>query len=391
MNRLTLTATQGPVDTESDNHLPVSSDKSNGGGEGEGYAGKEPGPSSPDYSELCRELGSWSPSNSFPGEPRSSPTSVQAYFTSLDQSVGQSPGETSLPAAAPALEQPRSAASNTGEKRPLDEGNSDGETAPGPSWKVAKTSAPSVARQVSQPHLPAAALSSALPSSSDLASTSSGTAAGAGPPQVPASGPDSQHPFVRLPTLEPGVSTRQFLVREMRDVATCSRSTIHVLLRIRELFRKQSLNEIQAQDLLIAAEALAKHAYHWMQSDVGSFNPSNAADRLGRRFLIIYYLFCASQILGQDWPRQPWWGELMSRIPHQFSWDTEKIPFASPFNGNLAEDLSSAIAQTKSGVPPPPAVIVDLLRRLLCLRESPANFRKKQWDPWREDLTRAPQ
>ncbi|KAL8269190.1 hypothetical protein Esti_006885 [Eimeria stiedai] len=180
------------------------------GGEEIEDTGDVTGPSSPGLIDLCFELGSWTPSDPLPGGPRSSPVAVESYFTSLDQSGEQPLAQTSGPPAVPGFEELVLVGPSAGEKRPLDDGDSDDEAAPGPSWKVARTHAQSATGQGSSSQLVTAASTSALPFPGEAASTSSGPAAGAAPPQVLGSAPSRQHPFVRRPTLEPGVKPREF-------------------------------------------------------------------------------------------------------------------------------------------------------------------------------------
>ncbi|KAL8269194.1 hypothetical protein Esti_006881 [Eimeria stiedai] len=437
MNRVKSTATQEPVDLESNSLLPASSGKSHGsshtdclrggisrksgagpsgahgtsphrlkstlhiqrprgslrkgmqrrrlagGGEDSEDGDDEGGPPSPDLINLCLELGTWTPSDPSPGNPRSSPAMVESYLTSLEQSVEQPPAQPSPPATAPSLSQLVLAEQRSGDKRPLDDGDSDDEAAPGPSWKVARIRAPSVSGQGSSSQT--AASSSALPSSGGLVSTPSGPSAGVAPPQASGSGPHPQHPFVRLPTLEPGVKVRRFLPREMRTSGTFSNAYAATILRMRKVLRKKQLTEAQARELVSDAERLANSAYHWMRFEVQGLPPRQAATHLGQRFLVIYYLFCASKVLGQEWTRQGWWPELMDRIPHLYEYDIESMPSASAFYVSLAKDLALAMQQLKNGVSLSANFIIDLKRRLICTSQSPPAFRKRQWDPWRQD------
>ncbi|KAL8435085.1 hypothetical protein ACSSS7_002675 [Eimeria intestinalis] len=224
-------------------------------------AGEVPGTPSSDYSDLCAELGDWIPLDPSSGGPRTSPLFVEAYFASLDQSAAQSAAQISPPAAAPTIEEPLSAESRAGGKRPLDEESSDEEAAPGPSWKVARTRAPRGGGHASSPQivhpgssgpkasaqpspgLPSPAQASDSPSSQPMprsavphtapvhqlaastsASPDAATSSSAGPaaslpqPQRLEGGGTPQHPFVRLPTLEPGVAPRPFMLSSMSSL-----------------------------------------------------------------------------------------------------------------------------------------------------------------------------
>ncbi|KAL8444064.1 hypothetical protein Emag_005717 [Eimeria magna] len=376
--------------------------------------------------ELCLELGAWSPSDPSPGGGRSSPVLVDAFFTSLDQSVAQPPAQTSTPGAAPTHRELLLAQPKAGEKRPLDEEEFDDEA--GPSWKAARTHAQAGAMQASssqlvhfgslepeassQPSPEQLTLADPLsfqPSSSSTvphlmqtapvrqpaepASASSevgfllsaGPGAGLLPPQQPEADLGPPHPFVRLPRLKPGVRPRQFMASTMRLACFASRRHCDILSKIRRLFRLSQLNEVEAGSLLSCAEELAAQAYYGLQDKSRGSSPFFAAARLGRKFLVIYYLLRASQVLGQQWPSELWWGELMERIPHQYFFVWSRDRRASVFSASLANDLSRAIALLKSGIFPSPRVIIQLKRRLFCMPESPIKLKEKVWDPWRQD------
>ncbi|KAL8448494.1 hypothetical protein Emed_003674 [Eimeria media] len=366
-----------------------------GGGEESEDTGDEAGPPSPDFTEFCLELGAWIPSNPLPGDPRSSPGLVESFFESLDQSVEQPAAQPPPPTAAPVPPQLLLAPPKAGDKRPLEE--SYVEALRGPSSKVAKTMQDSSSHFVdpstsssTAPHLvqpapvPQPAPSTSAPSHL-AALPPAGPAAGVPPPGPPGGGSGSQHPFVRLPRLEPGVETRPFLPSTMRSASFSSRRSWHLLHGMRRTFRKLQLNDLEAENLVYFSEKLAAHAYHTMQDKVEDLGPFDAVIRLGRKFMALYFLLRASHVLERNWRTQAWWGELMARIPHEYVFVWERDPRAFQFNASLANDLSAAIEELKRGVLPQPDVIISLKRRLFCMPESPVNFKQQLWDPWRQD------
>ncbi|KAL8448502.1 hypothetical protein Emed_003682 [Eimeria media] len=392
-----------------------------GGDEESEDTGDESGPPSPDFTEFCLELGAWSPSHPLPGDPRSSPGLVQSFFQSLDQTAGQPPAQPPPPTAAPTPTQLLLAPPKAGDKRPLEE--EEGDAPPGPSWKVAKTvhapatqfmypgslqqpqasfqpipwqltpfdpfslqppSSSTVPYLVQPAPVPQPAPSTSAPSQA-AAFPSAGPAASLPPPGPPEGGLGPLHPFVRLPRLEPGVQTREFSPSAMRSASWASRQNSHLLTAMRIMFRKPLLNDMEAENMVFYSEKLAAHAYHFMQDNIEHFSPFEAVNRLGRRFLILYYVLRASQVLGQDWPHQTWWPELMEKIPHGYYFIWEDDRRASHFICDLANDLSVAVGMIKNGVLPPPNAVISLKRRLFCMHDSPSLYRAKTWDPWRQD------
>ncbi|KAL8450077.1 hypothetical protein Emed_002659 [Eimeria media] len=421
--------------------------------------------------DLCIELGAWTPSDSPPGEPRSSPALVDAFFTSLERSGSVEEEEVfahtsslfdfSLTEESVPLQQqqqqqqqvfnyplflfpshsadasPFVLPSYVAAKRPLDVGQSvdEGEEAPGPSWKVAKrgehhvhaASAASVSAAAFQPSTAAAAAAAAVGAAASQPSTAAAAAAasvGAAASQpttsaataaaasVSAAAPQpttsaataaaaaavvrlrshlprrcrpEDHPYVQLPSLAPGVRARRFSPNVMRLAHRPLGRPCGALLKLRELFRMQSLDQAHAGLVVFFAEEAANNAYFYMQDEVSTQKPVLAATYLGRRFLVLYSLLCASQALNQNWPKEPWWEELMNRIPHKYSDSSRSHSRNSRINLALATDLSAAIAKLKKGTPLPPATVVDLFRRLFCMHTSPYLFRERVWDPWRQD------
>ncbi|KAL8435082.1 hypothetical protein ACSSS7_002672 [Eimeria intestinalis] len=241
---------------------------------------------------------------------------------------------------------------------------------------------------VSQPlhTAPAHQLAASTSASSDAATSSSAGPVAGLPQPHPLEGSGSpQHPFVRFPTLQPGVTPRPFTPEAMGSANLPSRRHCHILLKMREMLRKFQLSQIGAHNLVYYSEDLASHAYLYMQDEIEGLSPYVASARLGRKFLAFYYLLRASQVLKQNWPSQSWWGKLVERIPHTYFYNWERDPRASAFYARLANDLSAATAQLKSGVFPPSCVIIGLKRRLFCMPESPSIFKEKLWNPWRED------
>ncbi|KAL8447553.1 hypothetical protein Emed_004341 [Eimeria media] len=384
-------------------------------------------PPSPDFTDFCLQLGAWNPSDPSPGDPRASPTFVQSFFESLDQTTDQQPPAQAPPPQTPGQQLLLAPPTAGGKKRPLEE--EEGEALPGPSWKVAKTEGQTSATQFvspgglqqpqasfqplpgqptpsdpfslqqpstsTAPLVPQPAPSTSAAAEGEAALSSAGAAAAAAaaagssvsPPAEGSVGGEGleNHPFVTLPTVMPGLKPRHFLAGIMRSATWVSRHNSHLLRPLREMFRKQQLNEIDAHNMVEYSERLAAHAYYTMGDNVGHLGPLEAATRLGRKFLVLDYLLRASYVLGQSWHSKGWWEELMERIPHRYALIRERDMRVSQFNLDLALDLSAAIELLKKGVFPPPAVVVSLKRRLFCMQPSPVIFKQKPWDPWRED------
>ncbi|KAL8435081.1 hypothetical protein ACSSS7_002671 [Eimeria intestinalis] len=230
---------------------------------------------------------------------------------------------------------------------------------------------------------PPASLSSG-PVSQKEASTSSG-ATWSGAASMTGSNPSRKHPFVRLPTLKPGVQPPQFVPLLVEMTAGSLRSHCSSLREIRRLFLKEELNLEEARQLVSHAEDVARHAYAYMTNDLIHVSPAKAAEALSRRFMVWWTLLSASQVLGADWQNQSWWKELALKVPTRFFARHDWVPRGLDFNYRLIEDLSEALEKLKSGRPLPDELVIDLKRRIFCSPHSPSHLKIPSWDPWRDD------
>ncbi|KAL8269218.1 hypothetical protein Esti_006857 [Eimeria stiedai] len=356
--------------------------------------GDLPIPPSPDLAELCYSLGDWTPDFPSHGGPRASPDLVEAVLASVDwtpdfpshggpraspdlveavlasaEAEDESGDEAaSQPALATFDSSLGAFVSGTGVKRLLPEEDASEAEGPGPSSKVARTQSPTTVEQTSSPEpvhvgdeecqtgqMPSAqpaagppvedpqstvfetacqpsTSSSTVPALDEGASTSLG-ASGRLAPLVHERDPPQKHPFVRRPVLQPSVEAAQFSPHCLKHTYHAPRDLCLILRIMRELFRKKEISLACAYNLVCRAQELARLAYASMTVDVSRFKPVRAVEYLGRRFMA----------------------------------------------------LCDAIEQLKSGNPLPEDVVVDLKRRILCLRNSPSRFKVSSWDPWRDD------
>ncbi|KAL8455327.1 hypothetical protein Emag_000809 [Eimeria magna] len=386
-------------------------------------------PWTPQVVDLCIELeGELGPGGSSLETLRASPLMIESFFQELAGVDGPAPEAEMADSAGSSLQRSeRPPFSTTSRKRPASEDTED-ESA-GSSWKLAKNDAApphlvsSAGKNESLPvsdadstsnssHHPLSSRSPEFPESHDLldflASTlghyesSSVSPSGdekllpssAEPPMDVSSGPrgGTVHPWVRLPQLEPGGTPRQF-VPERMTLGLMSRYHADTMLRMRQLLRKQTLRTHEASQLVIYAEVLANNAFYTMTEPVTSRRPGDAAEGLGRRFIVFYLLYLTSKAVRQPWQQQPWWTDLAKAIPTgcPYAHGAHRMTAANDRSVNLALQLSAALEKYKNGSAPGDDEVVAIMRKLFCSIESPHHLKRKLWDPWRaEDQSSLP-
>ncbi|KAL8448561.1 hypothetical protein Emed_003741 [Eimeria media] len=387
-------------------------------------------PSTPELLDLCFGIGSQLSSEEIlPEAPRASPLMVQEFLDELEQE-----GETQHvvgpvnPLDAPPVQNLMPPTLGLSVKRPASDDGEDDDEVAGPSSKVAKTdntpsppwsvsssetkeSSPSSAAESTEsgdfvssvasgsleseefldflnfpiPELEPSDAPPVPPSVSTDASRSS-AAAGPGPPSAPSGDDTRVHPWLRVPDFTPGKGDMEFRPECLRWPVDY-RYHGPLMVKMRKLLVQPKLDYAQARRLVIYSQYLANHAFHEQRGPVSSRRPTDAAELLGRRFMIFFLLHSASRALRRPWPQQQWWRDLASVIPSKcpFTPGGKGLNSGSKASVDLAVQLSAAIELYKSGSAPDSAEVVDIMRKLFCSPVSPHHFKAASWDPWRHD------
>ncbi|KAL8448383.1 hypothetical protein Emed_003913 [Eimeria media] len=216
--------------------------------------------------------------------------------------------------------------------------------------------------------------------------SASSAVVGPGPSSAFSGDDKAVHPWLNVPVLLPDVQGLDFRPEKM-TAPLFSKLHAPLMVKIHEMLVRPVLDYSQAIRLLVFSEILANHAFHKMRGPVSSRRPTDAAESLGRRFMVFQLLHSASKTLRQPWPQQQWWRDLASVIPSTcpFMPGDKGMNSYSQASVTLAVQLSAAIELYKSGSAPSNDEIIDIMRKLFCSPESPHHFKRKSWDPWRRD------
>ncbi|KAL8271551.1 hypothetical protein Esti_004586 [Eimeria stiedai] len=218
---------------------------------------------------------------------------------------------------------------------------------------------------------------------------------GGGPPSTSSAeeGPDrpttkGEHPFFRLPIVDPRDQRRR---RFNPEAATSfglafSRSPAR-LHAIRGLLLFPRLTDAQLDELAEQLQMLVAYGCFYEATSVVGLHGSKAVYVLGRRYLVLDYVLCALEVLGEP-PAGPWWSRFTAAINHDLEDDTGRSRGYRPlwkFNRTLAKKLSLALQILKSGHRLNRQETIELKQLLFCSSFSPSKFRARIWDAWRQD------
>ncbi|CDJ64542.1 WGS project CABT00000000 data, contig 2.18, related [Eimeria necatrix] len=194
------------------------------------------------------------------------------------------------------------------------------------------------------------------------------------------------HPFFRLPRLQPGVKVQQFCVTSAFAFPNMIRHPSQTLGYMRTALAGDTLGESEANGVVLAAQRAVSHLLHFHQEEVPEKRVANAVFVLANRFLILDSLLCAIEVLGPAMVPHLWWDDLSRAIPSDV--DPQHFQHHNETGWHLQElalRLSTAVTKLKKGHRLRPKETVNLKRELFCDELSPAAFRKRKWNSWRTD------
>ncbi|CDJ49754.1 hypothetical protein, conserved [Eimeria brunetti] len=195
----------------------------------------------------------------------------------------------------------------------------------------------------------------------------------------------TKHPFVATPTLMSYVNIDD-VVKRIDDSDLPAGPISGYLRTVRCMSRQETLNHLDAEELVRAVMSLAKRALLYMTTDI-QIRAALASETLGRRFLVVEAFHRLLRVTGDSNPRlRQLWRDLLANIPTTY--DREPCAACSlqqAFQHELSQSLSSALALYKNGSSPSEEEIIDLKRKLFCMKFSPRCFRSPTWNLWRED------
>ncbi|CDJ32192.1 LOW QUALITY PROTEIN: uncharacterized protein EMH_0042570 [Eimeria mitis] len=193
------------------------------------------------------------------------------------------------------------------------------------------------------------------------------------------------HPFVRLPTLNPDVRPEDIILDHWDD---CGRyePLINNLKVIRRISLQGMITLQEANQMVSAAQKLATRALFSMASSVDSMKPSGAAESLGRRFLVFNAFYAVLRVVGETEELRKLWDAMVASVPTRYS-HIPRLPVEGKygFYYTLAKQLSAALEMYKLGGEPADEEIIELKRKMFCMKFSPKCFLGPSWTPWRTD------
>ncbi|KAL8428418.1 hypothetical protein Efla_001674 [Eimeria flavescens] len=374
-------------------------------------------PSSPDFRNLCLEVGHWSPRPSPSEGPRGSPSMVESFLESLveeqefafdESSESELPGAgdwhpmespTDGPRASPIMVQSffenlekqaladfraallagpfegeSTSGLQVGVKRPASDNAEDEDDVPGPSGKVARTGSVTVSTSIASSPPATISSPSLLGGPGAKGAATHSDAAGPSSPTVPISASFSSS-VVQASSFSPPAAASQSASSQGGDGDTAG----SVFLRVPTLEASVKVKPLRSTVL--------QEGQHSMNSPIGRMRPNRMAEAFGRRFLLLYMLDMASTALKQDWKHEPWWAVLAANLPTTLpeGVSDENVIASGLDMWLLTKRLAAATDIYKGGGRPSSEEILYLMRKLFCWPGAPGTFQRKTWDVWRQD------
>ncbi|CDI85899.1 hypothetical protein EPH_0017450 [Eimeria praecox] len=197
-----------------------------------------------------------------------------------------------------------------------------------------------------------------------------------------------EHPFVALPKrVDLGARDRISInFRRALCGAISQTGIVELLQKAHDLLSKESLLPTELKELAETAEELIQYAMRFHYQGQSRRQTYRAVLQLGTRFLLLDAVVSTLLILEQT-PDPAVWESFTESVGDTAPKPDEKVNYTTraKFSYSLAQDLNRAIQVLKKGRRPGPGELIRIKRLLFCSMYSPAHFKEKQYDRWRQD------
>ncbi|CDI81770.1 hypothetical protein, conserved [Eimeria praecox] len=193
------------------------------------------------------------------------------------------------------------------------------------------------------------------------------------------------HPFTRLPKLDPDVRLQDITVRALEEWDKHEPLILHLKV-IRSLSLQASMSLSDAKEMVDAAQRLASRALFSMAAPVDRLRPSAAVESLGRRFLAFNAFYGVLHVMRGMPELRKSWESMVASVPTTYAHRPRgAVDGKYGFYYRLARQMSEALELYKRGGAPTDKEVIEIKRKLFCMECSPRCFLGSSWAVWRGD------
>ncbi|KAL8442767.1 hypothetical protein Emag_006251 [Eimeria magna] len=155
---------------------------------------------------------------------------------------------------------------------------------------------------------------------------------------------------------------------------------------VQELLNKEHLNAKEARELINRSLTLVRVAYFFLKP-IRTKNPAELCTLLGKRLLMVDALMGVEIALGPHFKKPYVWEDIVNKLlVPPMRWERKVLPSEPRRTRSVfVEYLLRALDKYRRGVRPSAKMILFLKRELFCFADSPPEFKREPWDPWRDD------
>ena len=191
------------------------------------------------------------------------------------------------------------------------------------------------------------------------------------------------HPFYRLPEVEPSPGGRSFSILNAGAFRYRKQRVAWVLDIFRQLLTKDRLTSKELEVLLEKTEQL--YGYATTRMPVYN-NTKSAVAILGRVFMVLDTLYCATEVLGIRARRADLWPAVVRHIQNVGYHEKSKRPILGKTypSSSILSGLRVAFDYYRRGLRPPARLVVSLKLAML-IQPNTDEFQDEKWDEFRDD------
>ncbi|CDI75208.1 hypothetical protein, conserved [Eimeria praecox] len=201
-----------------------------------------------------------------------------------------------------------------------------------------------------------------------------------------------EHPFYRVPPLQPGVTPRNFdWQRPLRSLAV-PRQLPQRLLLFQRTIRKAQLSDEDLNLLMEACWDLLRFAASTRDKRLAKSSFCELVEPISLRFLVADALWCACEIFGEAAQKGRWWHAVMEQMtaPPVILGDPPLRPSGPSGQWRqFVEDVTAALLVYRTGNRPSPKDVVRIKKTMFGPPPIHRCFNGMVWDWWRRDVEKS--
>ncbi|CDJ30174.1 uncharacterized protein EMH_0055930 [Eimeria mitis] len=194
-----------------------------------------------------------------------------------------------------------------------------------------------------------------------------------------------QHPFVRLPAVNPEDIRRHFSEFIFLPFDRKADSPMGAYMIMRRLFAKPLLTAGDVETLMANAEQLVRYATFKLTRPDNIHAASRRFMKLSSLFMVFDHLVCTIELLGEKMDTDSWWPGFVTKFQTDYDLPEKARMKRTSMLSQLVNRLSRALSIYKQRRRPPLQEVIELKRLVIREAYNIGQMANPLWQLWMQD------